>query len=91
MQDCELCCMLLVRCPSAMLLPACLVLSAAVLLRHAGARLAEGDEPMNLLDAAASRQLVRTAAGMRPRGDMAMDDFQRDVQVGPLAEQGSTA
>jgi hypothetical protein len=37
---------------------------------------------MNLLDASASRRLVRSAAGMRPRGDLAMDDFERDVQVG---------
>ena len=54
----------------------------------AAARLADGDEPMNLLDAGASRQLVRSAAGLRQPGDLALDDFQRDLQVGGGAGGG---
>ena len=42
-----------------------------------GGRLADDGEPMNLLDASASRHLVKTAAGLAPISEE--DDFARDA------------
>ncbi|KAG2487102.1 hypothetical protein HYH03_014215 [Edaphochlamys debaryana] len=51
-----------------------------------GVRLAGGAEPMDLLDSAAARQLVRSAAGVRPAAEASgrADDFSRDPNSGKM-------